>query len=66
MTISANSITIKIMESGIVDPQRKTVTVNYFENDLLNVPYTFDSVIKVNIYKDLYIDFSEIVKTLYI
>ena len=50
----------------IVDPQRKTVTVNYFENDLLNVPYTFDSVIKVNICKDLYIDFSEIVKTLYI
>ena len=55
-----------VREYWIVDPQRKTVTVNYFENDLLNVPYTFDSVIKVNIYKDLYIDFSEIVKTLYI
>lgn len=55
-----------VREYWIVDPQRKTVTVNYFENDLLNVPYTFDSVIKVNIYDDLYIDFSEIVKTLYI
>ena len=55
-----------VREYWIVDPQRKTVTVNYFENDLLNVPYTFHSVIKVNIYKDLYIDFSEIVKTLYI
>ena len=58
--------TAGVREYWIVDPQRKTVTVNYFENDLLNVPYTFDSVIKVNIYKDLYIDFSEIVKTLYI
>ena len=55
-----------VREYWIVDPQRNTVTVNYFENDLLNVPYTFDSVIKVNIYDDLYIDFKEIVKTLYI
>ena len=33
--------------------------VNFFETDLLNVPYTFESVIKVNIYEDLYIDFGE-------
>lgn len=49
-----------VREYWIVDPQRKSVTVNYFEKDILNVPYTFNSVIKVNIYDDLYIDFSEI------
>ena len=49
-----------VREYWIVDPQRKSVTVNYFEKDILNVPYTFNSVIKVNIYEDLYIDFSEI------
>ena len=53
-----------VREYWIVDPQRKSVTVNYFENDLLNVPYTFDSVIKVNIYEDLYINFSEISRLL--
>ena len=49
-----------VREYWIVDPQRKSVTVNYFEKDILNVPYTFDCVIKVNIYDDLYINFSEI------
>ena len=49
-----------VREYWIVDPQRKSVTVNYFDGDLLNGPYTFDSVIKVNIYENLYIDFSEI------
>lgn len=49
-----------VREYWIVDSQRKSVTVNYFEKDILNVPYTFNSVIKVNIYDDLYIDFSEI------
>lgn len=55
-----------VREYWIVDPQRKSVTVNYFEGDLLNVPYTFDSVIKVNIYEDLYINFSDISKMLVI
>lgn len=55
-----------VREYWIVDPQRKSVTVNYFEGDLLNVPYTFDSVIKVNIYEDLYINFSDIAKMLVI
>lgn len=36
------------------------VTVNFFEKNILNVPYTFDSIIKVSIYEDLYIDFSDI------
>lgn len=47
-------------EYWIVDPRRKTVTVNYFEKDMLNVQYSFDSTIKVNIYDDLLINFSEI------
>lgn len=49
-----------VREYWIVDPQRKSVSVNYFEENLLNVPYTFESVIKVNIYKDLFINFAEI------
>ena len=51
-------------EYWIVDPQRKSVTVNYFEKNILSVPYTFDSVIKVNIYEDLYINFADIAKLL--
>lgn len=53
-----------VREYWIVDPQRKTVTVNYFEGNLFNVPYTFDSIIKVNIYEDLYINFSDISRLL--
>lgn len=49
-----------VREYWIVDPRRKSVTVNYFEKDILNIPYTFDSVIKVNIYHDLLINFAEI------
>ncbi len=49
-----------VREYWIVDPRRKSVTVNYFEGDILNIPYTFDSTIKVNIYQDLYINFLEI------
>ena len=44
----------------IVDPRRKNVTINFFEGNTLNVQYSFDSVIKVNIYDDLYINFSDI------
>ena len=39
---------------------RRTVTVNYFEDDMVSVPYTFNATNKVNIYDDLYIDFKEI------
>lgn len=49
-----------VREYWIVDPRRKTVTVNYFEGNLLNIQYSFDSTIKVNIYDDLYINFSDI------
>lgn len=53
-----------VREYWIVDPRRKTVTVNYFEEDMLNIQYSFDSTIKVNIYDDLYIDFSDIAELL--
>lgn len=49
-----------VREYWIVDPRRRTVTVNFFEQDLLNIQYSFEATIKVNIYDDLYIDFSEI------
>lgn len=49
-----------VREYWIVDPKRKSVSVNYFEENLLNVPYTFESVVKVNIYEDLFINFAEI------
>lgn len=49
-----------VREYWIVDPRRKTVTVNYFEGNKLSIQYSFDSTIKVNIYDDLYINFSEI------
>ena len=53
-----------VREYWIVDPLSRNVTVNYFEGNHFNVQYSFDSKIKVNIYEDLYIDFSEIAKTL--
>ena len=49
-----------VREYWIVDPRCKTVTVNYFEENILNLQYSFDSTIKVNIYDDLLINFSEI------
>ena len=49
-----------VREYWIVDPKRKTITVNYFEGNIVSVQYPFDSIIKVNIYEDLLINFSEI------
>lgn len=49
-----------VREYWIVDPRRKTVTFNYFEGNIVSVQYPFDSIIKVNIYDDLLINFSEI------
>ena len=49
-----------VREYWIVDPRRKTVTVNYFEGNMLTIQYSFDAIIKVNIYDDLYINFSDI------
>ena len=53
-----------VREYWIVDPRRKIVTVNYFQGDILNIQYSFGSTIKVNIYADLYINFSEIAESL--
>lgn len=53
-----------VREYWIVDPKRKTITVNYFEGNIVSVQYPFDSIIKVNIYEDLYINFSEITEML--
>lgn len=49
-----------VREYWIVDPKRRMVTVNYFENDIISMGYSFGSTIKVNIYSDFYIDFNEI------
>mgnify|MGYP003168593995 CR=1 FL=1 len=49
-----------VREYWIVDPHRRTVPVNFFEQDILNIQYFFEATIKVNIYDGLYIDFSEI------
>lgn len=53
-----------VREYWIVDPRRKTVTINYFEKNMLNIQYSFDSTIKVNIYDDLLINFSNITELL--
>ena len=53
-----------VREYWIVDPKRRMVTVNYFERDLLNIQYSFESTIKVNIYDDLLINFSDIANLL--
>lgn len=49
-----------VREYWIVDPNRCTVTVNYFEDDSITVQYPFGATIKVNIYDDLFIDFKAI------
>lgn len=54
----------RVREYWIVDPRGKTVTVNYFEDDIVSVQYPFDSIVKVNIYDDLYINFAEISRLL--
>lgn len=54
----------EVREYRNVDPKRRTVTVNYFEGNLIRVTYSFDSAIKVNIYDDLLIGFSQIEKLL--
>ena len=49
-----------VREYWIVDPRRKTVSVNYFDGNIVSVQYPFDSVIKVNIFNELLINFSQI------
>ena len=49
-----------VREYWIVDPKRKTVTVNYFDGSIISLTYPFNSIIKVNIYNDIYVNFAEI------
>lgn len=50
-----------VREYWIVDPLSQTVLVYFFEQDSFNVrQYSFQDKIKVNIYTDLLINFSEI------
>lgn len=49
-----------VREYWIADLLRKSVTVNYFEGNMLTVPYTFDSAIPVHIFEDLLINFAAI------
>lgn len=51
-------------EYWITDPQRKIISVNYFEHNIVSVQYSFNSVIKVNIFEDLWINFSDIASLL--
>lgn len=53
-----------VREYWIVNYHKKLVIVNYFEGNLLNVQYSFDSTIRINIYDDLFIDFSDIANLL--
>jgi len=53
-----------VREYWIVNPGRKTVTVNYFEKNEVSIQFSFESVIKVNIYDDLYINFADVCKQL--
>lgn len=53
-----------VREYWIVDSKRKIITVNYFEGNLVSIQYPFDAIIKVNIYDDLYINFSKIARLL--
>jgi Uma2 family endonuclease len=48
-----------VREYWIVDPKDKTVSVYDFANDNM-CKYTFGDKVKVNIYEDLEIDFSNI------
>ena len=53
-----------VREYWIVDPKRKTVTVNYFEKNEVSIQLSFESAIRVNIFDDLYINFTDICKRL--
>ena len=49
-----------VREYWIVDPAKESVWVYYFEESKFKAKaYSFKVEIKVNIYEDLYIDFSE-------
>ena len=53
---------IGVREYWIVNPMKKNIYVYYFEeNQFETMVYTFQNKVKVNIYEDFYIDFSDFV-----
>lgn len=53
-----------VREYWIVDPRRRMVTVNCFQENLLNIQYSFDSAVRVGIFDDLIIDFRDLARLL--
>lgn len=49
-----------VREYWIVDPRNQTTKVYFFEAEIFAQNYTFSDTIKVNIYSDLSIDFSQL------
>ncbi|MDE7478390.1 MAG: Uma2 family endonuclease, partial [Lachnospiraceae bacterium] len=49
-----------VREYWIVDPMKQTILVYDMEHDAAPIIYSFSDIVKVNIYENLYIDFSEI------
>ena len=49
-----------VREYWIVDPEKKRITVNYFEKKDAPILYTFEDTVPVNIYEDLSINFKEL------
>lgn len=56
--------TAKVREYWIVDPEKEMITVHYFEDENSPYQYGFTDKIKVNIYKNLYIDFQDIMQAI--
>lgn len=51
--------TAGVREYWIVDPRNQTITVYFFEGEILAQHFTFADTVRVNIYDDFYIDFSK-------
>lgn len=49
-----------VREYWIVNPKTETILVYFFEQEILGQSYTFSDKVKVNIYDDLTIDFTDI------
>lgn len=49
-----------VREYWIVDPRTQTITVYFFEAGIFAQHYDFTNIVKVNIYDDLFIDFSKL------
>lgn len=56
----AKYITAGVREYWIVDPLKERITVYFIDDDYMPYIYIFKDTIKVNIYDDLYIDFSKL------